>query len=246
VLLTVYAQGGYLGSATEERYYFYVAPLLWIAALAAYETGTIPRRTLWITGAVFAVAVAAVDITSDSAGGSYTFLAPVHVTLQHVVPAWLSELGHRSQILGTLSLRDARVVLALAGVVLTAAAWRYLSARTAALLLAGAVQLAITGWAFTALEGKVAGIQGRTGSGWASAGWVDRNVPRGTRVAWLDNQALIDPVRARDRQRDTTFYNDVVRRELLLPVLERPVQDVSLDGQPQRARSPSPPTRAWT
>src|SRR5581483_1880817 len=41
LVLTVFSQGGYLGSTTEERYFFYVIPVFWLGTFAALRDGDV-------------------------------------------------------------------------------------------------------------------------------------------------------------------------------------------------------------
>src|SRR5262249_22176559 len=59
---TIYWQGGFQGPITEERYYFYAAPLLWIGAFAAVECRCVQRRELLEVGLGLAVVAAVLPL----------------------------------------------------------------------------------------------------------------------------------------------------------------------------------------
>lgn len=155
-LTTVLAQGGYLGEATEERYFFYAAPFMWIGALAGLTSGAITRGTLAaVTGAVvlaFGLAPFNVGLNPEA-----VFLAPVLGVVGQVG-------GRLGAAIGGLGTHD--VVVGVTLVLLTAAllAWRRPRARWAlAVGVPAVLQVTITAYAFAASRGDVPGVEGRTG-----------------------------------------------------------------------------------
>jgi hypothetical protein len=243
VPFTIYAQGGWLRNATEERYYVYVVPFLWIGTAAALERRVLTRAALGVSAAVVVLCVAAADLL-DAFDDNYIFLAPVHAMLGHLVPLWLARVGERSQLLGSLNPLDFRVLLAFAAAAACVWAWgRGARVRGLAVAAALAVQVAFASYAWATIDGHVAGAPPRTGGGFAALGWIDRSTG-GEHVRWLDNQDLHDPVAARNQQVDATFYNDVIRGFVTLPQLDRPVADPTLQGLPLLAAKLGGPSAA--
>jgi hypothetical protein len=64
VALTVYSQGGYLGTLTEERYFFYLIPVFWLGAFAALEDRNVRPAELLVSALVLAVLFASIPFLS--------------------------------------------------------------------------------------------------------------------------------------------------------------------------------------
>jgi hypothetical protein len=155
-LTTVLAQGGYLGEATEERYFFYAAPFLWIGALAALSAGAVSRGML--AAVTVAVALAFGLVPFDVGLNPETvFLSPVLGVLGQVG----GRLGGAVEGLGTHDLVVGATLLLLAAALV---AWRRPRGRWAlAIAVPAVLQVAIAVYAFAATRGEVPGIEGRTG-----------------------------------------------------------------------------------
>jgi hypothetical protein len=201
VLLTVYSQNGYIGPLTEERYFFYVAPVFWLGALAALgDWRSVGWRAIAACSLAFAALYGAIPFLS-SLSAETAFLRPVEAVVPHVLAQRFAQLR-----LSGLTVQDALALLALAAGGLTALLWR----RRPALRLgwtvgaAAAAQLLLTGYAFAVIDGKVQGIPGRTGGSLAALGWVDKHA-RGAPVVWLEDMPAGEI--AVYEQRTTLFWN---------------------------------------
>jgi hypothetical protein len=218
---TVFSQGGYLGPLTEERYFFYVAPVFWLGAFAALEdrdlsAGQILACALGLS-ALFAVIPFLSTLTSDTA-----FLAPVESVVPHV-------LGQRFKQLGVtwLTVQEALAVLVFVAGAATALIWRRWPAARAWWVVAPAIglQVLLTGYVFAVIDGKIQGIPGRTGGSLSALGWVDGHA-RSSDVAWLDN-GIVEPAAgapslAVERMRTTLFWNSHLQSWAALPQLGLP------------------------
>lgn len=202
------AQGGWLGDRSEERYFFYAAPLIWIAAVAGLgDRAAVRPRALLGATAVCAIAVvavpAAVPLTPEKG-----FLTPVTATIQKVVPDWVSGIEG-------LSPRDFLLVAILALGGLAALLWRRRPALIGiALGAAVAIQVALAVYVVWAVPtGRVDGVPARTGDDIAANGWVD-HAADGRAVTLLGNQ----PAPGGDnQQREISFWNDAIKDTAIIP-----------------------------
>jgi hypothetical protein len=205
------AQGNYNGPLTEERYYIYAVPFVWIACFAGLERRDLRPTTILPVGIGFALLFATITLqvrlTADAA-----VLAPASAAVGHLLGDLVSSIETRLNRSG-LSPRD---VLALAALCLSGAtAWTWRAAPRARLAVAVAipavVQCALTVYVFAVTDGRAAGVEGRTGSGFATLGWIDRTTPVGTDVAWLNNQARRNSASTDAEQRSALFWNSRIR-----------------------------------
>lgn len=230
-LSTIYAQGGYLADRTEERYYFYAVPLLWIGAVAAVAGGLRPsRRALAYAGTAFALLFATVAFVVPL-NPETGFLAPVLSSAGHVLP----QLIDRSGATGLTS-RDLLFAVA-AGVTVVLVATLGAGRRRAALLAVVAIpalaQLGWTVYAFAVARGDVDAVPARTLNGsFATQSWIDRALPGRGNAAWLSNQARLDPAAADGLQQGTLFWNDEVTGAIDVPSLGLPGLAVPLSALP--------------
>jgi hypothetical protein len=193
---TLAAQGGFLGPSTEERYFVYAAPLLWVGALAALAEGTVSRRTLAgglaVAACVLGLLPLVVGLNPETG-----FLAPVLATAGHA----------GARLAGPLpgGPHDVLVALALAAGAVALAVWRRPARRWAGLLvLPVLIQLALTGYVAAAARGALDGVPPRTEGSFAALAWVDRVVGR-EQVSYL--RAGTTP----DRDLLLPFWNSAVR-----------------------------------
>ena len=204
---TLWAQGGWLDSRSEERYFIYAVPFLWIGALAALERDDLPARRLVVGGIALALVLFSVP-NAVQITGEQVFLGPVSMSAGHALPRIEREVGEALGLAGLLSGRDVLglVCLLLAGG--AALAWRRgARARRLALVPAIALQLFVAWYAFSGVYGKLQDIGGLTSDvAFADLGWVDRSTSGDPRVPLLDNQS-----EGREGgQRNTVFWNDEV------------------------------------
>jgi hypothetical protein len=225
---TMLAQGGFAGAATEERYYFYAAPLLWIGALAALQSG-VPRRRDLLEGGLALALLALVLAIPVGLLRETSFFAPALSTTGYL----LGQLSHGLGDLGLsgLSQRDALGLLVAVVAVAVAMTWRRRGA--VALAGAGAFQVALTVVAFTAIGGGIPGVPGRTDPPSARAlGFIDRataNAP----ATWIDDRPHgSDDVAFDDVQRQAMLYNDGIRQRIRVPALGTFADDFPLNKQP--------------
>ncbi|MDQ3739435.1 MAG: glycosyltransferase family 39 protein [Actinomycetota bacterium] len=204
---TLWAQGGWLDWRSEERYFIYAVPFLWIGAVAAIERADIPVRQLVVGGIALAFVLFTVPIAVQ-ATGEQAFLGPVSMSAGHALPRIEGDVGNALGLTGALSARDLLGVLCLLLVGLAAFAWRRgPRARRLALIPAIALQLFVAFYAFSGVYGKLDGIGGLTpDTPFADLGWVDRATPGDPRLFLVDNQS-----EGREGyQRNTVFWNDEV------------------------------------
>ncbi len=169
---TLYSQSFYLGSATEERYYFYVAPLLIVAGWRGALGRLFPAQLA--AGSVVIVACAALlPLPRSLEDPEANFFAPGLATAQST--ANLLESGLTSAV-GRGGLGSADLVAAMFALVLgiTAVLRRCFPARgeIVALGFAAALQIIVTVTCVLSVAGAIPGIVGRT----------DGPVVRATRV----------------------------------------------------------------
>ena len=210
-LTTLWAQGGFLGDAGEERYFFYVAPLVWIAALAALEDGAaVGRRAVVVATAVVALIFATVPLTV-ALTAERGFLAPAVTSVQQLLPDVLRHVPG-------LGARDALFLLTLGLGGVTAALWRHRRA-FAVLAVPAALQLALTAWAVFALPtGAVEGVPPRTGNELVRHGWLD-DAADGRAVTLLVNARVPE---ADSRHVELSFWNDAIRGSAQVPATGLP------------------------
>ena len=228
---TLTAQNGYFGRFTEERYFIYVVPFLWIGAFAALDRPRASGTAIAWAGAMLSVVCGL--ITLPYVFGTELFLAPVGKSL-----AYLSDWGldHVRSALGRTGLteRDALLALVALVTVLLAASWgRAPWARRWLLALGAMVQISLTVFAFLAIDGRVGrGLADRTvDPPAASRGWLDRAA--GSReVTWLQTASWADPYRTIDLLRDVSFWNDRIRRRAQVSVTGPPGDEPPVDALP--------------
>jgi hypothetical protein len=224
---TAVSQNGYLGPLTEERYFFYVAPVFWLGAFAALEDRDLSRGQIVASALGLSALFAAIPFLSPLSSET-AFLAPVESVVRHVVEQRFKQFG----IGGTV--QDGLALLALLAGIATAIIWhRWRRARLWWVAgVAAAVQLLITGYAFAVIDGKVQGIAGRTGGSLGALGWLNSRAA-GAQATWLENGA-VEPAApgaypaAVNRMRSTLFWNSNLRSwaalgQLALPVPEWPM-----------------------
>ena len=229
-VVTAYVQGGFLGERTEERYYLYAFPLVWIGAVAALES---PRLRFGFGAFALVVLVAGTGLARPFSPEA-SFLAPASSSLRHVSERVAGSLG-----VPGLTPRDALVMAALLVVIGATLLWRLgPRARVAAVLVIPAViQLATTGYAYAGREGDVKGIEGATAGSFAERDWIDEAADGD--VAWLNNQRRDEG--ATGIALHTLFWNSSIRTwaedvQVGLPAPPAPIDalghvGVSLDGR---------------
>lgn len=204
---TLWAQGGWLAAGSEERYFIYAIPLVWIAAAAALDRRSLPVGGVAAAALALTLAVTLVDNPVDLIG-EQAYLGPVSLSLAHALPIVRADLNGVVG-LGPNAVQQGDVLLVLCVAVLgpallvlrRAPRWRWL-----ALVPAVALQLFFVGYGFAALHGGLDGVGPTVGdASFAELGWVDRASPGDPRVALLDNQTA--PARE-GGQRNTVFWND--------------------------------------
>ncbi|HEX2084885.1 MAG TPA: glycosyltransferase family 39 protein [Solirubrobacteraceae bacterium] len=204
---TLWAQGGWLDWRSEERYFIYAVPFLWIGAVAAVERRDLPARWLAMAGLALGFVLVTVPIAVQSTG-EQAFLGPVSMSAGHALPRIDREVGEALGLTGILSGRDLLGLVCVLLVGLALALWRRgPGVRWLALVPAIALQLFVGGYSFAAVYGKLKDIGGLTPDiAFSDLGWVDRATPGDPRVALLDNQS-----EGREGgQRTTVFWNDEV------------------------------------
>jgi hypothetical protein len=223
---TVHAQFGYLGALTEERYFFYVMPLAWIGALAAFGGGRLSRQAMLVAGGGLALLAATVPLLRGFDAESIV-LAPVQAVANHEISVLLPKLplsGFTERDL--LSLAFAVAVLVGVGV------WRYAPrARAIAFVVVpAALQLAFTIYVFAGIDGHLHGVPGRTVGSVGAQGWIDRVEPDRALVTWVNNEPRPADGMATARERQTLFYNDTIDTNVFDPKVGLPLTAVPLDS----------------
>jgi hypothetical protein len=204
---TLWAQGGFLDYRSEERYFIYAIPLLWIGAVAALERLEIPRRALVVGGIALSFVLLTVPIAVQ-ATGEQAFLGPVSMSAGHALPRIQRDVDDFLGLQGAMGGRDLLGLVCLLLVGLAAFAWRRgPRARWLAIVPAIALQLFVGSYAFRGVYGKLTDIGGLTPDiAFSDLGWVDRATPGKPRVFLVDNQS-----NGREGyQRNTVFWNDEV------------------------------------
>jgi hypothetical protein len=228
---TLAAQGGYLAQLTEERYYIYVIPFVWIGAFAAFERPRISRATIAWAGALVAVLCGVVAL--PYVFNPDLFLAPAGksvVYLSNYVLADLRSLLNREGLAG----RDLLFVLVGAVAVVVALSWHRAPWARRWLLAGGAgMQVFLTAFAFLALDGRVGqGLADRTVDPPAeSRGWVDRAAGN-EEVTWLQTAAWDDPNGTVGLMREVSFWNDRIRHRAQVPATAPPTEGAPVDALP--------------
>jgi hypothetical protein len=220
LILTVYSQGGYLGNVTEERYFFYVVPVLWIGMFGALADSLVRPREILVSAAVLASLFATIPFLSPL-NEENAFLAPVESVVPHVLTQRIAQLGLKG-----LTVQDALVVIALLAGLLLALVWARRGRLRGRLAVGASVllQLLITGYAFATIDGKIQGIQGRTAGSITPLGWVDSAAGGGT-VTWLEDLSVAQPPAievpaaglAADQAHVTLFWNSQIRDAATVP-----------------------------
>lgn len=193
----LFAQGGYLGPATEERYFVYAVPMLWIGAVAALQDPSLRRGTLAAAALPFVVAFATVPL-NVGLNPDTEFLAPVLAVAGNIA----------ARVVGGVPGLGSHDVLVLAAVVVVGTSlvvWHPPRARGAVLALPIALQLALAVYAFAAVAGDVPGVAGRVGDDLEQRAWVDEAVGRAREVT------LVRGGTATDRELELNFWNGGVR-----------------------------------
>jgi len=230
--LALIAQNSYNGAASEERYYIYAVPFVWIGALASIELRALRSRTILLAGGGLALLLATIELqvplTSDT-----SFLAPASSSVSHILGQWIASAEHRLGRAG-LSPQDVLSLATLAIGLGVAWAWRAAPrARFAAAIAAPAiVQVALTLYAFAATTGQVDGVVSRTAGGFAGLAWIDRAVGQGGPVVWLNTQPAGNPTMADAQQRRTLFWNSSIRSVAVVPALGLPMVNFPMNALP--------------
>ncbi len=223
---TMYAQGGYIGDRTEERYYFYAVPLLWIGAAAALRGPLVPtRRALAVAAGALMLLYAVIPFPVELLPQT-GFLTPTLASIGHLGPQLIRDLG-----VAGLTLHDALFGLAAVGFAALAFVWRRRRwARIGLVVVVPALlQLALTVYVFDVARGKVHGVQARTAGNFAASGWVDRALAHGGEASWLNNQSA-DATAGDDHQRATIFWNDQLTSATQVPAIGLPEVQWPLAG----------------
>jgi hypothetical protein len=190
----ILAQGGFLGERTEERYFFYAAPFLWIGALAAVEERALAART---------VALAALPVLAVLA--TLPLVVLLDAETQFLAPVLGASRSVAERIAGEGGLLGVHDLLALAGLVLVAAGVLLWRRPVPALAAAALVQAALTVYVFAAAAGDVPGVPARTGDAQDELAWAD---------AALDGReaTLVRGGRVGGRELELNFYNGSLTR----------------------------------
>jgi hypothetical protein len=223
---TVYAQFGYLGPGTEERYFFYVMPLAWIGAMAAFEARRISRQAMLIAGSALALLAGTIPLLRAFDSESLV-LAPVQATAGHELAVLIPKLP-----LSGFTQRDFFALAIAAAVIVGVAVWRYAPrARMVAFVAApAALQIALTGYVFAGIDGHVNGVPGRTGGSVAAQGWIDHAASDRALVTWINNEPRPADGTANVRERQTLFYNDTIDANVIDPKIGLPPPVDPLDS----------------
>jgi hypothetical protein len=231
LLVTLVAQGGFLAQGTEERYFVYAVPYLWIGAFAAVlgrETG---RTAVLVALGLVAVTYGALAPLTVAEGERW-FLGPAASAAGDLFDRTLGRWG-------APTLRDTLFLAAAAGLVALAIVWnrRPRARLVVALAIPAAVQLVVGGWALAANAGV---LPGKTGSRTEPVplfdGWIDRADAPG--ATWVQNQPA--GAQAELQQRVTLFANSAIWNRTS-PVPGLPPVAVPLDSLP-----PIPPQEIGT
>jgi hypothetical protein len=188
----VLAQGGFLGESTEERYFMYAAPFLWIGAVAATERQAFDRRTLVLASLPFLVVLAVLPLVVGL-NPETQFLSPVLGSARNAGERLLGDSG--------LGVHDLLVLLGAALVVACAVVWRRRPrAVLGALAASVVVQLLLTVYVFAAARGDVPDVAARTGDRQDQLAWIDQ--AQGDRAT-----TLVRGGRVGGRELELSFWN---------------------------------------
>lgn len=228
--VTLAATGGWQGPAvTEERYWIYALPFLFVGALAGLDLARVRAATLLWGGLGLALLLTLAPTTAGLSG-ERAFLVPVAATTTDMAVRVDRRLGDLLGLDRVVSARDLVFVLAIVVAVLAAVGWR--RARWVALVPAVALQLFFGGYALATMHGQVPGVAGVTGDAdleWAA--WVDRMTDGGADVTLLEDR--LDA--ARGQSLTLAFWNDEVRRTLRVEPLGRPRVPYPVSALPSSA-----------
>ena len=229
---TLYSQSFYLGPATEERYYFYVAPLLIVAGWRGV-LGRLSRAQI-AAGSVVMVACASIlTLPRSLEDPEANFFAPGLATARSATE--LLEKG-LTAALGSGCIGNPDLVAAVFALILgfTAVLRRLLptGGGIAGLGLAAGLQFAVTATCVLSVAGTIPGVAGRTnGPSFARLGFVDRGAEGGD-VTWLDNQPKVLGPPEDDVQRRTLLYNDRIERRASVTEIPTVPDNFPLSGLP--------------
>ncbi len=226
----IFAQAGFLGGVTEERYFIYLVPPLWVGTFAVLERRVpVSARRLGAAGVGLALLFATVPLSRPLDANS-AFLAPAATVVTHVLTHQLAIRGLRG-----LSTRD---VLGMAMLVLAGGlyvGWPRARWRNRAIVgTAAAIQLLIAAYALATIDGRIPRIAGLTGSHIATLSWIDRHLPAGQRATWVQDEPEPDPRLVTDSQLTSLFWNNRIDQVAIVsaigaPFVSSPLNTVALD-----------------
>jgi len=230
----MYSQGGPIGPLTEERYYFYVAPLVWICAIVAAGSAsvTVTRLLAWGGGLTMMALLIALPqgITKESA-----YFAPASAAWTWIAGQLSTGIADTAEVAGTGSLDLVAAVIVV--VVGLAALGVHLFGRRALpwiVVLAIGLQLLITGINFAATNWRIDGWPGRTGGDATAQSFVD--AATGDRPAtWIHGQTYTEAWG--EVQRSALFFNDTIRQTAYFPALNLTPVDFPMNSLPAEALS---------
>ncbi len=226
----IFAQSGFLGTVTEERYFIYLVPPLWVGTFAVLERRVaVSRERLGVAGVGMALLLATVPLSRPLDPDS-AFLAPAATVVGHALTRLILLAG-----LAGISVRDV-----LAAAMLVASAGLYFGRRRARwrtrviVGTAAAIQLAIAAYALATIDGQVPSVTGLTGGPIASLGWIDRHLPTGQRATWVQDEPAPDPRAFTDSQLTSLFWNNRIDEVAIVsavgaPLVSAPLSTVALD-----------------
>jgi hypothetical protein len=231
---TVWAQGGWLDVRTEERYYIYAVPLLWIGAVAALDLPGLTAGRVFVGGAVLSALLFLVPIVVPPTG-EQMFLGTVSGVIVDAAPDADKELRELLSVDLGVTRNDFLGWIALAVALVAALLWR--RAPRLALVPAVALQLGIVLYALSAVHGHVTGVPGvLTDTRFAALGWVDRALPGGAEAVQAENGAEGREAGALN----TAFWNDQVRSRVALEEHFPWIPPFPADTLPRAAARPRP------
>jgi hypothetical protein len=234
MMLTVFAQLGYLGAMTEERYFFYVTPVFWFGAFAALEDRNVRAGEIALCALALGLLYGTIPFVTPPFGQEIAFLAPVEAISTHVFSEHAAAVG-----LGSLTMQDALAALAVLAGALTAWIWRAQPALRGWWIAAlpVSIQLLFTSYAYATINGDLPGIPGRTAGSVGALGWVDAHAGSG-HVWWLDNLTLDAPpvyaATSEGEQRVALFWNSHLTNWAAVPAADLPVPTWPLAALPNQ------------
>jgi hypothetical protein len=235
--VTLTAQGGYLGVNSEERYYVYLLPLLWIGAIAAWEDRRVSRAWMAAAAGGLVLLAATVDLGQVQLDYNRFFLAPVAATVKQLSPRITAQLQDLLGLGFVASRRDLLMYASLVVGGLTVLLVRSRGPRWALAALAVVVQLGITVYALQGRRGVLSTAPAPASVDFHRLGWVDRATPGRPPVAWLDNQLRIPAFPA--QQQTILFYNDEITSVLKIPQQMLSPLATPLDALPVALMAPA-------